>query len=448
VSAPVGGNKPVDAGTRVGANTPVVAIVGRPNVGKSTLFNALTRGAGAITSNEPGTTRDWLEGTADLEGTGITVVDTCGWGMKTELGILMDESLSAVLAKADLAIFAVSAREPLQEDEMRLVALLRKSSLPMLLVCNKCDSPGDDAASWEFARLGLGAALPISALRRRNLAELTGRMSQLIAAGPRETGEDRPGLACVMLGQPNVGKSSIFNTLLGYRRSLVHSEPGTTRDPVKASMGKGKDKWEIVDTAGVVRRWKHAHGALVRDASSRGLRHLKGADVVALVLDATVPLGRQDLRLAQEAVGGGAGIAVALNKCDLLPPSDVVRLRAEAPPFLAKRFPDVGRFPMLPCSAVTGESMADLKAAVIELARLRRIRIPADELADLAFKWPTSGRSWRVRQTGAAPLVFAVDGPSGVHLGPRFVVNRIRDKFGLHGVPLLVKLWRDGKEFR
>jgi GTP-binding protein len=429
-------------------SAPLVVIVGKPNVGKSTLFNSLTGGAGAITSNEPGTTRDWLEGTADLDGTAIKLVDTCGWGLKTELGALMDESLPSAIEKADLALFAVSAREPLEDDEMRLAAFLRKRNLRMLLVCNKCDKPEDDAASWEFARLGLGAAQPISALRRRNMNELKGRMTQIISTPSEPIKEDRAGLACIMLGQPNVGKSSIFNALLGYRRSLVHDEPGTTRDPVKARMVSGNEKWEIVDTAGVVRRWKYVHGALGRDAASRGLRHLDGADVVTLVLDATVPLGRQDLRLAQEAVGGGAGIAVALNKCDLLPPADVDLLRVEAPPFLSKRFPDVGRFPMLFCSAHTGDAMEDLKATVTELARLRRIKISPGDLSDLAYKWPTSGRPWRVRQIGAAPLVFAVDAPSGVHLGPRFAVNRIRETFGLHGVPLLVKLWRDGEEFR
>jgi GTP-binding protein len=423
----------------------LAAIVGRPNVGKSALFNALTRGAGAITSPEPGTTRDWLEGTLDLDGNRITVADTCGWGLKTELGILMDASLDAVLDKASLVLFTVSAKTILQDDEMRLARLIQKSELRILLVCNKCDHPEDDAAAWEYTRLGLGAALPVSAMRNRNLTELRHRIAGIIGAMPGAL-EEKTESKCVMIGQPNVGKSSIFNYLLGYRRSLVHPEPGTTRDPVKARMKTGTETWEIVDTAGVARRWKHAHGEVARDAASRGLRLLEGADAAVLVLDSTVPLGRQDLRLAQEAVRGGAGIAVALNKCDLLNQSDIERLRVEAPPFLAGRFPQVGRFPMLFCSAKTGDGLADLKAAVTELAGLRRIKIPAERLADLAYKWPSSGRAWRIRQIGTAPLVFAVDSPAGIKLGPRFAVNRIREAFGLHGVPVFVKLWRSGKQ--
>lgn len=444
---------------------PLVAIAGRPNVGKSTLFNALVRRSAAITSSVPGTTRDWLEGDMEAGGGRIRIADTCGWGSEGELGRLMDAGLGEMLRSTSMTVMVVDAHAPLQEDELRLANMLRRLGTPALLVLNKCDSPEDDATAWEFSRLGLGAPLPVSAMRHRNLGELRRRIASGLSPDSAATGGEgaSPGQAaprCVLLGQPNVGKSSLFNAILQKPRSLVHAAPGTTRDPVSAMLDLDGRDWELVDTAGVSARWKHSRSrgapegdaaedrqpgndagkdAIMRAAQGRSIRSLEGADVVVLLLDVTCPLARQDLRLAQTATRGGAALAVALNKCDLLTDARRRGLRREASEYLVGRFPELGRFPMVFSSAVTGMGLESLAAAVTALSAMRRTRLSPQALADAAYDWPSSGRPWRLRQTGAAPLVFSAAPPPGNKLGPRFVSNRLREAFGLHGVPIFIQ---------
>ncbi len=428
---------------------PLAAIVGLPNVGKSTLFNVLTR-ANAITSPVPGTTRDWLEGELKTDGNMIHLADTCGWGLQSELGTLMNASLAEVLSHSALAIMVVSARETVRDEEISLIQLLRRRRVATLLVCNKCDRVEDDTAAWEYTHLGLGMPLPVSALKHRNVGELRQRLVAQLSTQHAETacsslspagGERGKKIRCVLLGQPNVGKSSLFNATLKRSRSLVHERPFTTRDPVHATATLNGQAWDLVDTAGVTRRKRHMHGddTINRDAQSRSLRLLDGADVVVLLLDVTYPLVRQDLRLAQVASQRGASLVCALNKCDLLPPGTLNTLRSEATRYLQARFTQLGRLPILICSAVTGLGLQALQATIIELVKLRNVQVPTEVLVDVAYSWPTTGKPWRIRQTGIAPPAFFVLPPDGVKLGPRFVINRLRDAFGLHGVPIFIR---------
>jgi GTP-binding protein len=421
------------------AEMPRVVIVGRPNVGKSTLFNTLVRRAAALTSPVAGTTRDWIEAELTVDGRTLQLVDSCGWGSGGSLGELMDASLERALAGADAVVFVVAANEAAGQDDASLAAVIRQRQLPVMVVCNKCDRPDVDAAAWEFSRLGLGQPLPVSAVIPRNMAELRTRVAVLasVPAHPLEA----PSARGIFLGQPNVGKSSLFNAMLEAERSLVHDVPGTTRDPVHATLKAGATRWDLVDTAGVSRRIRD-QDAMHRDAQRLSLKSLEDADVALLVLDLTVPFARQDLRLADRAAELGAGMAVALNKCDLLPREDVERLRTEGTEFLLKRFAQLGRFPVLLTSATTREGVPALLAAMEELLRLRRVRIPSDALAAAAFGWPSTGTPWRVRQTEVAPLRFSVRVPFGIRLNDRFVVNRLRDSFGLHGVPIIIERQR------
>src|SRR6185503_8251709 len=304
----------------------------------------------------------------------------------------------------------VAANEAAGDDDASLAAVIRQRGLPVILVCNKCDRPDVDAAAWEFSRLGLGQPMPVSAVIPRNMAELRSRIAVLAlmrpgadADAPAAGGDPAPAARGILLGQPNVGKSSLFNAMLEAERSLVHDAPGTTRDPVHATLRAGATVWELVDTAGVSRRIRDQE-AMHRDAQRLSVKSLDRADVSLLVLDLTIPFARQDLRLADEAAAHGAGMAVALNKCDLLDRVDVERLRTEGTEFLLKRFAQLGRFPVLLTSATTREGIPALLAAMAELLRLRRIRIPSDARAEAAFGWPTTGAPWRVRQTEVAPL--------------------------------------------
>ncbi len=415
---------------------PLVAIAGRPNAGKSTLFNRLAGGALSITSSQPGTTRDWLEAGVTVEGRTLRLADSAGWKAGGALGAAMDAGLRRGLEAADAILYVAAADAAPHPDDLELTAFLRALGKPVQLVCNKCDSAADDPAAWEHSRLGLGAPLPVSAARSRGFAELRMRLAGLAT---REAQPDPPAAArAVILGQPNVGKSSLFNALLQAERSLVHDLPGTTRDPVRAPARLAGTAWELVDTAGVERHGRLAE-AVYRDAQRRSLASLESADVCVLVMDLTVPLVRHDLRLARATIDDGAALGVALNKADLLTAKDRTRVVAEAMPFLNDRFPGIGRFPVLLTSATAGDGVDALRNALADLHRVRRTRISAADLAEAAHDWPTAGRAWGVRQEGVAPPAFVVMPPPHTKADPRFVMNRLRDRFGLHGVPIRVR---------
>lgn len=418
------------------AAAPLIAIAGRPNAGKSTLFNRLAGDALSITSPIPGTTRDWLEAEITVEGKVVRIADSAGWKAGGALGPAMDAGLRRGLEAADAVLYVAAVDMPPHPDDQELTLFLRQLNRPVQLVCNKCDGPESDPAAWEHSRLGLGAPLPVSAMRSRGMAELRARLAGLVLreGSPAENAAAR----AVILGQPNVGKSSLFNALLKAERSLVHDEPGTTRDPVRAPAVVAGSTWELVDTAGVERHGRLA-AAVYRDAQRRSLAALEGTDVCVLVMDLTIPLVRHDLRLARSAIDDGAALAVALNKSDLIASGERKRIVAEAMPFLNERFPGIGRFPVLLTSATTGAGVDALRTAFADLAHTRRIRISRADLADAAHAWPSAGRAWVVRQEDTGPPAFVVTPPPHTRADPRFVMNRLRERFGLHGVPLRVR---------
>lgn len=426
---------------------PLFAIVGRPNVGKSTLFNAITGKAISITSPIPGTTRDWMEAPLIKSTIDVRVADTCGFGMRGAMGSLMDASTEQLLTRSSAVLFVVNPGSPPSQEEMELASHIRKTGLPVITVCNKCDSEREDALMWVYLKMGLGSPLPVSAIAKRNLSELTSRIGAEaadITDGVKTAPEGRAEARCVLLGQPNVGKSTLFNAMVEENRSLVHDEPGTTRDPVRAVASVGGERWEMVDTAGVGRRWR-GNEAIYREAQARSIKALNGSDVAVLVFDLTVPLVRQDLRLASEIEQRGLGLAVVLNKADLIDKETRNDAENKAAVYLHERFPGLGRFPVIIGSAKNGEGVSELREAVRELDRLRKKRIPAEVLAEISSPWPTSGRPWVVRQMGIEPLSFMANPPQGNRLSSRFVINQLRESFGLHGVPIEVR-WRKVKK--
>ncbi len=420
----------------------IVPILGRANAGKSTLFNLLGEGPRAIISPIPGTTRDRLEGR--LAGSRLRVMDTGGIGSPGELGRRMDNALMEFLPSAAAVLVVVNPGLEISDDERKLAEIIRKEGKPALVVCNKCDKEEDDLRAYEFARLGLGLPLPTSAASGRNIKELRRRVAGLVAVGESGEYEDESAQVqarCAIIGQPNVGKSSVFNRLLNQDRSLVDSEPGTTRDPVRARLAVSNGMFEIVDTAGVSHRWRKTE-VLQRKSQEISLKTLAGIDVAVLVLDLTVSLARQDLRLIRLAVENGAALAVAMNKADLIPPDRMNELARSSLSYLQKRFPQLGRFPVIFCSAKTGDGMAALPATIGDLFKLRNTMIPKPALAEVAYGWPSSGGAWRISQVGTRPPEFSASSPGGMRHDSRFVANRLRESFGLHGVPILIR-WRD-----
>jgi len=422
------------------APAPFIVIVGRPNVGKSTLFNLLAMKPLAITSPLAGTTRDWNVADIELAGYAVKLVDTGGWGGKDGLGQLVGESVAEVLNRSEMVLFLVNPGVALGEADIELARTIRARGIPAIIVCNKCDREDEDALAWQFMRLGLGSPVPFSATQKRNLNELLSRIGGTLASLNTHAGyagESIERVRCIFTGQPNVGKSSLFNALLADARSLVHSEPGTTRDPVRATAELGGRDWEIIDTAGVWSRLGRTE-SIHRDAQKRGLRAVREGTIAILVLDLTKPFARHDLKLAAVGPRKGVGLVVALNKCDLVPESKASGFLKEASGYLYSRFTDLGRFPIILASAVSGEGIESIKAAISEMARLRESEFTPEALSDVSYSWPTSGRAWKVRQTGTAPPTFSVRVPRGVKPNTRFVVNRLRNGLGLHGVPLVI----------
>jgi len=424
----------------------VAVLIGRPNVGKSTIFNALVAEERAIVSPEPGTTRDWQEGVVGIGSARIHLVDTGGYGMKGDLGKSVDRIVASVMKRASVIAPVVEAGVADSDEDLRMAEAVRRLGLPSVVICNKCDRESDDDLSWEHARLGLGSPVPISALKHRNLGELAAALAAAALSGEEgEPSEEDAGSMArdsrvVIMGRPNVGKSSLFNRLSGDERSLVHDQPGTTRDPVLTTAQFAGKSWEMVDTAGVGRGWKWEGGAQ-GSAQAMSLKAVHKADVVVLVLDLGEPLGRQDLRLASEAVEKGAALAVMLNKADLVPTVRLPEEKRKAAEFLHERFAELGRFPVIVGSALSGEGCRALGEAVSQLSRRRVLQFAPGLLVESSFDWPTPGNAWKVVQTGVSPPEFTVSSPVRSP-DPRFVRNRLREALRLHGIPLRIKWFR------
>ena len=377
----------------------------------------------------------------------MRLVDTGGYGMDGALGKAVDRMVGKVLRNANVVAPMVEAGVTDSDEDLRMAEAVRKLGVPAVVVCNKCDREADDTLSWEHARLGLGAPVPISALRHRNLSELVSALCAAASAGQPD-GEDGPDAPATMprvviLGRPNVGKSSLFNRLSGDERSLVHPEPGTTRDPVSVRAEFAGKSWEVVDTAGVGRGWKHERGPQ-GNAQERSLLAVGKADVVVLVLDLTEQFGRQDLRLASEAVEKGSALAVMLNKADLVPASRLPDEKRKAVEYLHERFHDLGRFPVLVGSALTGEGSRALGEVVSQLSRRRAFRFAPAMLAEACYEWPTPGNAWKVVQSGDSPPTFTVSAPVS-RPDVRFVRNRLRESLQLHGIPIRVRWLHDAE---
>ena len=434
-----------------------VAILGRPNVGKSTLFNRLVGRRQAIVAATPGVTRDRLEGSAAIGGFAFRVVDTAGLetGEEASLpGRLRAQTLSG-LALADVGLLVIDAKAGITAGDEEIAELLRRQKKPVVLVANKAEGGAAVLQSKEAWRLGLGEPIPISALEGDGFADLLLTLAPYLedaAALPEAEAPPRP-LRLAIVGRPNVGKSSLVNRLLREERLLTGPEPGLTRDAVRIAWSWGGREIELVDTAGLRRRSRVAE-ALEKLSSGATVRALKMAEVVVLVIDAVASFERQDLTIAKLALDEGRALVLVLNKWDLV--TDAQARLARAQGSLETLLADARGVTLLPLSAQTGRGVERLLPAVVEAERRWSSRVPTaalnrwlHEALDRHAPPLAQGRRIKIRyatQSTSRPPTFvlfankpAADLPASYL---RYLVNDMRDAFDLKGVPIRLAVRR------
>jgi len=422
---------------------PVVAVVGRPNVGKSTLVNRILRRRAAVVEEKPGVTRDRKTFEAEWSGRRFLLVDTGGWAVgDEELTTGIRQQAEAALSAADAVVFVTDATTLPTQDDEAVARLVHESGIPHLLVANKIDGPKQDADAADLWSLGLGEPHPVSALNGRNTGDL---LDSILALLP-DLGEADPPAAMAtlaILGRPNVGKSTLLNKLLGEDRVLVSPVPGTTRDPIDAVVDLDGEPFRVYDTAGI-RRAARVSESTEFYSVLRAREALAEADVALLMIDSTEGVTHQEQRLAEEIVAAGAGLIVLLNKWDDVDDHQKWVTEDGA----ADRLAFIGWAPVLRLSALTGSRLHRLGAAVRLVLESRRGRIPTPELNRHIRAWqeahppPTrKGRRARVLyavQAGSEPptIILFVRGGD---LGPdylRFLEGRIRETYEFTGSPI------------
>lgn len=423
---------------------PVVVVVGRPNVGKSTLVNRIIGRRDAVVDEISGVTRDRRQFSAEWSGSEFVLVDTGGWEIKPATGIdsSIKEQAEAAVGGADAVLFVVDATADLSDDDTGVVSVLRAADLPVLLVANKVDDKKLEAEIGRLWALGLGEPHAISAYHGRGVGDLLDHLIKVLPE-KREHVVDAGSPRLAIVGRPNVGKSTLLNRLAGEQRVIVSEAPGTTRDPIDVEVDIDGARYVLVDTAGIRRRPQITEDADLY-AVMRARAALQEADVALLLIDATEGVTHQDQRIAREIDDAGAGLVVILNKWDALDEAH----REWTERSLPERFNFVGWAPVLRMSAATGARIGRLGKAIDAVLEARYARIGTGELNRHVRDWTAThlppvrkGRRPKIHyavQAGIAPPTFVLF-LSGGELGEdylRFLENRIRESYGFFGNPV------------
>lgn len=438
---------------------PVIALVGRPNVGKSTLFNRLTRTRDALVADLPGLTRDRIYGKGRVGPRPYIVVDTGGLtGEEEGLEGQMARQAWRAVEEADVVVFLVDARDGLTAADELVAGRLRRTGKPVVLAVNKAERMSPAVAAAEFHALGLGEPLAISAAHGQGVGLLVERALGLapVEAGeeaadgaPEPEGGETGRVRVAVVGRPNVGKSTLVNRLLGEERMVASDRPGTTRDAVRIDFERDGEAYTLIDTAGVRRRAR-VREAVEKFSVIKALQAMEAAQVVILVIDAREGVTEQDATLLGHAVEAGRGLVVAVNKWDGLAPDQRERVRAEVERRLA--FADFA--PVRCISALHGSGLGELMAAVREVADSSARRLPTPRLtrvlqeAVTAHPPPLAGGRRRIRlryahQGGQNPPVIVIHGTQAERLPAayrRYLAKRFREAFGLVGTPIRLEL--------
>ena len=442
-----------------------VVLVGRPNVGKSTLFNRLTRTRRAIVTAVPGTTRDVLSQPVEWEGTSFQLTDTGGMFGASEdpLHALVLERGRRAIDAADLLILVVDGREGLAPGDREIASVVREADVPAIVVVNKTDDRRARAGAMEFFELGLDPVVEISAEHGEGVGDLLDAVVARVKDGSARadtaaTPEQPDEVAVAIVGRPNAGKSSLVNRLLREERMIVSEVPGTTRDAVDAVLTWHKRQFRIVDTAGIRRPGRVARSGQVESVSVLlARRSIEQADVVVLVIDAAQGAADQDAAIAGEADRAGRGVVIVANKWDLMKGrgEDFSKTFDEE---LRRQLKFLDYAPVLHISAQTGERAPKLLETIDRVAEARRKRVTTGELnrfiAEVSRAHPPASPSRKhvrilyAAQTAVAPptFVFFTNVATEFHFSyERFLVNQLREKFGFEGSPLRLHVRKRGK---
>jgi GTPase len=434
---------------------PTVAIVGRPNVGKSTLFNRILGGRDAIVSDQAGTTRDRHFGEAEWGGRHFWLVDTGGLvpGSTDSMDVAVREQVELAVEEADLIVLVVDGKEGLNPVDREIATRLRQSDRPVIVAVNKLDDLPETSAHYAFYELGLGDPLPVSAAVGKASGDL---LDEIVKRLPERTpAEDEQAIQVAVVGRPNAGKSSLINRLLGEPRLVVTPEPGTTRDAIDTPLRYHGKTLNFIDTAGLRRRSK-VEDDIEFYSTLRTHRAIERADVCVLVVDAEGGMHAQDLRIATEAWDRGAGLIIAVNKWDLIPEKDPNTAK-RGQDLLGEKAPFLRFTPFVYISAKLGQRVTRLPDLILEVAEARERRIPTAEVNRvlqelLSRSAPPQEQGDEVRlfyasQIGTRPPTIAIvsNRPDDVMESyQRYLHNGFRDAWGFTGAPLRLKFTSRG----
>jgi GTP-binding protein len=432
-----------------------VAIVGRPNVGKSTLFNRIIGGRRAIVHDRPGITRDRHFGRAVWAGHDFWLVDTGGWIAETDaLSRAVRAQVLQAIAAADVILFVVDTRDGVHPGDLEIAETLRRHQDRVLVVANKADDLANDLSYHQFHELGFGEPCPVSAATGRGSGDLLDRVTALLPATTEE--DDGDVVQVAVVGRPNVGKSSIVNRLLGEDRSVVAPEAGTTRDAVDSPLRYQGRTLNFIDTAGLRKRTK-VEDEVEFYSTLRTEQALERADVCVLVVDAQDGMHGQDLRIAAKAWDRGTGVVVAVNKWDLVEKDTQTAVRGEKE--IVERVPFLDAVPFVYVSALTGQRVRKILDRIVEVADARQRRVTTADvnrvLAELVERQqPPQKAGQEVKllygsQIKTAPPTFALVANRPEAIGEayqRYLINGFRAAWGFPGTPMRLKLRRKKRD--
>lgn len=433
---------------------PVVAIVGRPNVGKSSLFNRLVGERVTIVEETPGITRDRVYGETDWNGRTFMVVDTGGLGMTGEdpFQKVIREQAEMAMEEADLILFVVDAIEGLSPIDMELAELLRRSGKPVLVAANKVDNARLELETPEFYRLGLGEVYPIAAHHGRGVADM---LDALVERLPPDEGEveESDRIRVSIVGRPNVGKSALLNAILGQPRVIVSEIPGTTRDPVDVPFDTEEHKFLLVDTAGIRRPGK-IQGSIEYYMVLRAQRAIERSDVAILVIDGAAGLTDGDKRVGGMTREAGRGCVIFVNKWDLVKGQSMKEFGNE----ILRQMPFLSYAPICFGSALERTGLKPLLDTVAVVADNHALRVPTAELNRVLHEaterrpYVARGRELKVYYAAVVSvkpptIVLFVNDPRRMHIGyQRYLENQLRAAFGFVGTPIRLILRKRGSE--
>jgi len=426
---------------------PVIAIVGRPNVGKSTLFNRIAGGKRAIVENEPGVTRDRNYADVEWEDHSFTLIDTGGFEpvSKDRLFIQMREQVQLAMDEADAILFVMDGKDGLSPSDRDIADILRRQRKRVFYVINKIDGPKHEDRAFEFYGLGVEPLYSVSAEERYGVGDL---MDDVVKVLPKSTEEtsDQEVTKVAVVGRPNVGKSSLINRFLGYRRVIVDEAPGTTRDAIDTLLERNGKRYVLIDTAGI-RRKSRISLRLEQYSIVEALRTIDRCDVAVLVMDSREGVTDQDARIGGFIHEKGKGCVLVMNKWDLVEKDTHTMVEFEQRVKESLKYLQYA--PIVFISAMTGQRISKVLETVDRVAEQTKKRVATSELNKYFGRWVTdvSPPLYRNRavkmnyitQVSTAPPTFVISTnyPESIHFSyERYLLNKMRDRFGFEGAPI------------